>query len=85
MRACARARFFQFPFPYCFIVLALPPFSYCFSQTMKSLGGTTENQKTVERYWQRWDIEFSSLNLDAEIGRARARAPFSNFNVLIFL
>ena len=35
------------------------PFSFCFSQTMKSLGGTTENQKTLERYWQRWEIEFS--------------------------
>ena len=40
-----------------------------FSQAMKSLGGTTENQKTLERYWQRWEIEFSGQNLDAEIVR----------------
>ena len=47
-----------------------------FSQTMKSFGGTTENKKALEKYWQKWEIEFSGQNLDAEIVRV---GPFFQF------
>ena len=53
-----------------------------FPKGLKSLGDTTENQKTLERYWQRWEIELSGQNRDADIGGARGGPVFFNFHFL---